>query len=377
MESPRGRAVAPGAPTVGIEEEFLLLDPRTGSVAAVAPEVIALAAAPHVVTSEIMRYMVETRTPVCLTLEEVRRGLVGARLSLARAASARDVVGVAVGVPPRGLPRDATVTETPRYAELLRLFPDRVRTSGTCSCHVHVGVANRRLGLQVLLRLRPWLPTLLALAAASPVWEGRDSGWASRRFPLMARWPTVRPPPDVGSVEAYDAEVRAAVSSGLALDARSVYYLARLSPRYPTVEVRVADVCLTVDHAVAYAGLVRALVATALDDARRAVPLVPVPDAVLLESCWSAARRGLAGHLRDPRSGARVPTPAVVEGLLDRLRPELAARDEETLVVPTIERLVDAGGGAALHLRLLRTAGNDPSAYARALSELTCPEPSS
>lgn len=282
------------APTVGVEEEFLLLDPRSGSVAAVAPEVIALAGAPHVVTSEIMRFMVETRTPVCLSLDEVRTGLVGARLRLSRAAAAHDVLSVAVGVPPRGLPPQLMVTATPRYAELLRRFPDLTRTSGTCSCHVHVGVASRRLALQVLLRIRPWLPALIALTAASPVWEGRDSGWASRRFPLVARWPTVRPPPAVCSVEEYDAQVRAAVSTGLALDERNVYYLARLSPRYPTVEVRVADACLTVDHAVAYAGLVRALVATAVDDAHRAVLPLHVPDAVLRESCWSAARVGLA-----------------------------------------------------------------------------------
>jgi carboxylate-amine ligase len=373
VESPGGRDVAGGAPTVGIEEEFLLLDPRTGSVAAVAPEVIALAAAPHVVTSEIMRYMVETRTPVCRTLGEVRTGLVRARHRLAGAASAHDVVGVAVGVPPRGLPREVMITEAPRYAELLRRFPDMARTSGTCSCHVHVGVANRRLGLQVLLRLRPWLPTLLALSAASPVWEGRDSGWASRRFPLTARWPTVLPPPDVCSVEAYDAAVRAAVSSGLALDARNVYYLARLSPRYPTVEVRVADVCLTVDHAVAYAGLVRALVATAVDEAQRAVPPLRVPDALLLESCWSAARRGLGGHLRDPRNGERTPSPTLVADLLELVRPALGAGGDEAVVVPSIEQLVDEGGGAALHRRLLRAVGT-PAAYVRALSELTCPQ---
>jgi carboxylate-amine ligase len=372
VESPGGPAVALGPPTVGVEEEFLLLDPRTGSVAAAAPEVIALAAAPYVVTSEIMRYMVETRTPICLTLDEVRTGLTGARIRLAGAASAIDVVSVAAGVPPHGLPLEVMITETPRYAELLRRFPDQAPSSGTCSCHVHVGVANRRLGLQVLRRLRPWLPTLLALTAASPVWEGRDSGWASRRFPLVARWPTVRPPPDVCSVEEYDAEVRAAVSSGLALDERNVYYLARLSPRYPTVEVRVADVCLTVDHAVAYAGLVRALVATALDEAHRAVPLLHVPDAVLLESCWSAARTGLAGHVRDPLTGERAPAPSVVEGLLDLVRPTLGGWGDQVVVVPAIEQLVEVGGGAELHRRLLRSVRTPPT-FARALSELTCP----
>lgn len=363
-------------PTVGVEEEFLLLDPGTGSVAPIAPDVIALAAAPHVVTSEVMRFMVETRTPVCLNLDEVRTGLTGARCRLVRAAAAHDVLSVAVGVPPRGLPLEPMVTDTPRYAELLRRFPDLARTSGTCSCHVHVGVANRRLALQVLLRIRPWLPALLALTAASPVWEGRDSEWASRRFPLVARWPTVRPPPAVSSLEEYDAHVRTAVSTGLALDERSVFYLARLSPRYPTVEVRVADVCLTVDHAVAYSGLVRALVATAVDEAHRAVPPLHVPEAALVESCWSAARLGLDGHLRDPLTGEHLHTPAVVEGLLDMVRPTLSAWGDEAVVLPTLARLIEVGGGAALHRRVLRSV-DTPSAFAQGLSDLNCPEMSS
>jgi carboxylate-amine ligase len=365
----RHAAGTPGAPTIGVEEEFLLLDPRTASVAPEAPDVIASAAAPGVVTSEIMRFMVEIRSPVCLTLDELRAGLVAARARLGRAAVAHDVLDVALGVPPRGLPREALVSDLPRYIELARRFPGPARSSGTCSCHVHVGVANRRLGLRVLLRIRSWLPALLALTAASPVWEGRDSGWASRRFPLVASWPTARPPPAVCSVQAYDARVRRAVSTELALDDRSVYYLARLSPRYPTVEVRVADVCLTADDAVAYAGLVRALVATAVDETRSATPLVHVPDAVLLGSCWSAARRGLAGTQPDPRTGERVSTREVIGGLFDRVRPTLEAWGDEA-VLPTLQRLVDHGGGAEVQRRVLRTAG-PPPAFARAVSALS------
>jgi carboxylate-amine ligase len=366
--------IAP-APTVGVEEEFLLLDPWTGSVAAVAPEVIALAAAPGVVSSEIMRYMVETRTPVCRNLEQVRAGLAGARRRLARAAAAHDVRSVAVGVPPRGLPAEVVVTETPRYSEMLRRFPDLVRTSGTCACHVHVGLANRRLALQVLLRVRPWLPALLALTAASPVWEGRDSGWASQRFPLVSRWPTARPPPAATSVEEYDAQVRTDVSTGLALDERSIYYLARLSPRYPTVEVRVADVCLTVDHAVAYAGLVRALVATAIDETSKAVPPLPVTEAQLRQSCWSAARLGLAGHLPDPRTGQQIPTPSVLEGLLELVHPTLGAWGDDSVVLPTLARLIERGGGAAIHRQVLHSV-DTPSGFVNALSELSCSQTS-
>ena len=151
-------------------------------------------------------------------------------------------------------------------------------------------------------------------------------------------------------MQAYDTQVRRAVSTGLALDDRSVYYLARLSPRYPTVEVRVADVCLTADDAVAYAGLVRALVATAIDETRSGTPPVHVPDAVLLGSCWSAAHRGLAGLQPDPRTGERVSTREVIGGLFDRGRPALEAWGDDA-VLPTLRRLLDHGGGAEVHRR--------------------------
>jgi carboxylate-amine ligase len=108
--------------------------------------------------------------------------------------------------------------------------------------------------------VRPWLPTLLALAANAPLAGGRDTGWASWRYREWARWPTARPPPVCASAAAYDAVVGDLVRQGAALDEPSVYFLARLSPRYPTVEVRVADTCLAVDDTVLLAGLVRALV---------------------------------------------------------------------------------------------------------------------
>ncbi len=362
----------PTPPTVGVEEEFLLLHPHSGDVTPVAHAVIERAATPYRVTSEIMRFMVETRTPVCTTLDDVRASLQDARLRVARAARAHGATVVAVAVPPRGFPAAPPVTHEPRYAELLRLFPEQTRVSGTCSCHVHVGVADRQTGLRIVHAIRPWLPVLLALTAASPVWNGQDSGWASRRFPLVATWPTARPPPRVRTVAEYDARVRAAVASGLALDARSVYYLVRLSPRHQTVELRVADTFLTAEQAVAWAGLVRALAAVAVDGSRRLATDRQEPDVALLRACALAARNGLDGHLPRPGSGASVPTVALVTELLDLARPVLTSWGEEEVVVPALERIVADGGGAAVHRRVLRATG-DPGAYVRALARLTCP----
>ena len=136
---------------------------------------------------------------------------------------------------------------------------------------------SRDLGVQVLARLRPWLAPLLAVTANSPIVGGHDTGWASWRYPIQSRWPTAVPPAVWPDAAAYDTAVRRLIGQGAALDERSVCFLARLSPRYPTVEVRVADVCLDAGTAVLLAGLTRALVATALAEARRGTPAAAPP----------------------------------------------------------------------------------------------------
>ena len=130
-----------------------------------------------------------------------------------------------------------------------------VAEAGTCACHVHVGVPSREVGVQVLARLRPWLAPLLAASANSPIAGGHDTGWASWRYVIQSRWPTSVPPAAWPDAAAYDAAVRRLIGRGAALDERNVYFLARLSPRYPTIEVRVADVCLDTGTAVLLAGL--------------------------------------------------------------------------------------------------------------------------
>jgi carboxylate-amine ligase len=243
-------------------------------------------------------------------------------------------------------------------------------TNGTCGCHVHVAVPTRQLGVEALLRLRRWLPALVALTANSPIWQGRDTGWASQRLVFTSRWPTAVPAPPVWSADEYDHLLEAAVSAGDALDTRSVYFLARLSPRYPTVEVRVADVSLTADETLCYAGLVRALVTTAVDEALRCRPVAFVPQAALRESCRSAAHAGLAGTLVDPQTGDRVESWQLVDELVEHVRPRLRAHGDEALVVPVLDRLRVVGGGADRQ-RQLFTAASSPTDFVTALAETT------
>ena len=378
VDSPRPsdeeRAALEGAatagPTIGVEEEFTLLDPATGVVVPGAADVIRECDDPVGVGAESMRFMVETRTPVCHSLREVRDALRMSRHRVVEVAQRHRAVVVATGVAPFGMPDPPAITAEPRYVELNRRFPAAMSTAGTCGCHVHVGVPTRQLGVEVLLRLRPWLPVLVALTANSPIWQGRDAGWASQRTVLTSRWATSVPAPAVSSVEEYDALLDAAIGSGDALDVRSVYFLARLSPRYPTVEIRVADVSLTADETVCYVGVVRALVATLLDQARRGLPDPGVGQELLLQACRTAARAGLDGDLTDPRTGRGVPAWDLVDRLVAMVQPSLCAHGDEAVVLGALDRIRRGGGGAQRQRRLFGASAS-PGAFVASLSETT------
>jgi carboxylate-amine ligase len=155
--------------------------------------------------------------------------------------------------------------------------------------------------VQVLARLRPWLAPLLAITANSPIAGGHDTGWASWRYAVWSRWPTATPPEAWPDAAAYDAAGRRLIGQGAAIDERNIYFLARLSPRYPTVEVRVADVCLDAGTALLLAGLTRALLATALAEARRGALAAAPPTRQVAVSLAAAAGTGWAAV--DPVTG--------------------------------------------------------------------------
>ena len=172
----------------------------------------------------------------------------------------------------------------------------------------------------------PSLASLLAITVNSPIAGGHDTAWASRRYPLWSRWPTATPPAVWPDVAAYDAAIRGLIDRGAALDEQGVYLFARLSSRYPTVEVRVADVCLDVGTAVLLAGLTRALVATALAEARRGTPVATAPWASA--ALVAAARHGLTGAGVDPFTGQTVDARSLRWRLLDHVHAALSDRDD-------------------------------------------------
>ena len=357
--------------TLGVEEEFLLLDPHSGENVPLAGKVLgALGDAVRGQSRlEFRHSMVEMVTPVCTGLAELRDHLVIHRRAAATAAADAGARLVAVGATPVA---EASVepTENPRFHEIARHYGPIAADPAVCGCHVHVGVPNRALAIEVSNHLREWLPVVQALAANSPLHLGADTGYASWRNAQLQRWPALGPAPHADSAEDYDRLIAALVESGTMLDDSMVLWYARPSATFPTVEIRVSDVGATVDDAVLIAGLLRALVATIRDEIADGRPAHRIPDELLRAAHWNAARTGLAGTLLDLRSLRARPAWRLVDDLVAFVGPALRRQSDSDLVEAQLTRLREDGTGADRQRQILR-AGHGTGAVLDRLAELT------
>jgi carboxylate-amine ligase len=342
--------------TVGIEEEFLLVDPSGGKPRATATAVLGATENSRTdVEAELQLQQIETGTRPCRSLDDLEKQVRAARREAAGAARSSGVEIAAIATSP--LPVEAELTPTPRYEHMARRFGMTAQEQLTCGCHVHVGVESDEEGVAVLDRIRPWLAPLLALSANSPFWQGEDSGYSSYRSQVWARWPSAGVTDLFGSAAAYHDTVREMVASQTVLDHAMVYFDARLSQRYPTVEIRVADVCLRPEDAVLIAALVRALVDTAAADWTAGREPNPVRTEVLKLATWRAGRSGLDETLIDPTTLRPAPARAVLEKLRAHVRDALEANGDHTEVVQLHDALLQRGNGAQLQRAVYRRTG--------------------
>ncbi|GAA1581438.1 glutamate--cysteine ligase [Streptomyces globosus] len=347
--------------TVGVEEEYVLLDPLTRLPVARAEDVrvgagLALMVDEGEVQHELLQAQVEVATPVCSDLEEVGGHLLRLRHAVGSAAeelgcrlATSATVPLRDGVPP-------AITQETRYLKMreeARRLVDEQLINGM---HVHVGVPDRETGLAVINRLRGWLPTLLAMSANSPMWDGRDTGFASWRTLVFGRWPVAGPPPYFPTLADYELRVDALQEAGLIADRGQLYWHARLSERYPTVEVRCLDVQLDAVDAVLLAGIVRALVTTAIAEEKAGAPQPQCTQELLQASMWHAARHGLGGALMDP-DGRRHSAGDVLCMLLQHITPALEDAGDLREVSGLLHRLLQQGTPADRQRRALAEGG--------------------
>lgn len=341
-------------PTIGVEEEFLLVDPESGAPLPRNRDVADHAAQLGLdLQLELTSCQIETATDVAHTADELNTSLVRLRRTAADAADQAGARLLAAGLPPT-LPHDFPITDTPRYRDIGDRFGMIAHEQGICGCHVHVAVPDRDAAVAVSNRLRPWLPALLALTANSAIYRNADTGHSSWRSVLWARWPSAGPPPHFDSAAEYDAAVQMLVQSEVIRDDGMVYWDVRPSADFPTVEIRVADVPATVGETVLLAALARAAVMTALAEEDRGNPQPTVDAWTLKAAYWKAARDGLDGHGVDLRSNTAAPVQTLLQNLVDWVRPALEVAGDEDLVHRSLTAVVEHGNGAMRQRRAWR-----------------------
>ncbi|SDM25647.1 carboxylate-amine ligase [Nonomuraea jiangxiensis] len=345
-----------GAISVGVEEEFHLVDLDT-RLPAVRAQTLLESLPQERFTEELHRSMVESNSAPFHALDDLARDLCVMRQTLTRRAHELGLGIMAAGSAPLVDMERLKVFPEPRYEQMLSDFQQLVREQLICGTHVHVEARDRDLAVVVAHRLAPWLPSLLALSASSPFWDGADTGYASYRTLVWQRWPTTGPLARFDSAADYDAMVAELIQSGVIADAGMIYFDVRPSDHLPTLELRIGDACPRVQDVVLIAGLYRALVARELAAARNASP----GDEVLLEAAraatWQAARSGLEGELVDPVEGVPRPAADVIKRLVHGLRPQLEAAGDWELISELSREALGRGGSAAQQRRAFGERG--------------------
>ncbi|MEU0335185.1 glutamate--cysteine ligase [Streptomyces sp. NPDC006193] len=341
--------------TVGVEEELLLVDPDSGDPKALAAAVLARAEQDDpeqdVFEKELFGQMLEFATHPQSDMASLGEEIARCRKEAARHAGEIGCGVAALASSP--LPVSPSLSMNERYRWLAERYGVPTREQLVCGCHVHVSVESDEEGVAVLDRLRPWLPVLRAISANSPFWQGRDTGYGSYRSRVWNRWPSAGPTELFGSPERYHRRVADMVATGVILDEAMAYFDARLSARYPTVELRVADVCLSAETAVFIATLSRALVETAARDWRAGRPAPDHSVSVLRLADWQAARYGLEGELLDPVTLRQRPAEKVLRSLLEHTGDALTATGDAERAEQAVADLVRHGNGAREQRRLM------------------------
>lgn len=334
--------------TVGIEEEYQLVDPGTGALRSRASELRSEDWTGELV-AELQETTVEIGTPVCESVADALAELQRLRLQAATVAGAHGLAIVAAGLHPFSEWHGHARAPLERYRRIEDRYGRIARDEHIFGMHIHIAVPEGVDRLPIINIARHYLPHLLALSASSPFFEGDDSGFDSFRTILWRRWPNSGIPPRFDSQAEFDRYVETLMDAGVMADPWNVYWSVRPHPEFPTLEFRVTDVCPSLQDAAAIAALARSIVHAAvtgaLTDAKS--DLSPAIEQELLRiNEWRVARDGLSSRIIDAATGAgHQPMATALRQLLDRVS-RSAAELGDTDSLAHLETLLERGNAA-------------------------------
>ncbi|GCE11190.1 carboxylate-amine ligase [Tengunoibacter tsumagoiensis] len=305
--------------TLGIEEEFQMVDKQTGQLASQVHTIIeqGLPFFGEQIKPEMLQSMVEIITNVCPNITALRLDLQQKTQKLAQLVDAQGLALISAGTHPLAHWRDQKRSRHIRYEELDEEFQDVGRSILICGLHVHVGIDRHELAVPLMNQLRTWLPHLLALSSNSPFWIGHHTGIKSYRAVVWKRFPRSGIPNPFSSTLEYDRYVQNLVQTGCIDNAKKIWWDIRPHPFYNTIEFRVCDMPATIEDAIAIAALCQALVAKLTWLYEKNITTYVLSDHYIEENKWRAARYGLDAEVVDFIQGRRLSMRDAIHEVLD------------------------------------------------------------
>ena len=317
--------------SLGLEEEYLLVDMATRDLVSDPPADLlqqCIAETDGRVSPEFLRSQLEVKTSVCVSVAAMRRELGALRRKVAEISANFGIAPVAVSTHPFAhAPHRPQPTDQERYADIAREVQGGARRMMICGMHVHVGLEDDDLRVDVMNQLSYFVPHLLALSCSSPFWEGENMGMQSFRLMLLSSLPRTGLPDPFESYGEFRRHLDALVRNGLIEDTTKIWWDIRPSSRYPTLETRVFDCCTHLDDAVCLAALNLSVVRMLYRLRRENKSWRRYPRMLIAENRWRAMRFGSDGSLLDLARGELVPFGELLEELLAIVRDDAIALD--------------------------------------------------
>ena len=358
--------------TVGIEEEYMLVNPEDGDLACKVPRALMPAMRKRLgkaVSPEFLQSQVEIGTPVCKSVREARRALAELRAGVAEVAAEHDLAIIAASTHPFADATDQRITRKERYKMLAEDLQAVVRRLLISGMHVHVGVEDNDARIDLMNQASYMLPHFLALSTSSPFWRGMNTGLKSYRLSVWNEMPRTGLPHPFETFSDFQRHVAVLVQAGVIEDATKIWWDLRPSARYPTLEMRIADLCTTLNDAVCVAALfqcwLRRLHRLRLSNQRWR----QYSNWMLDENRWRAHRYGIDNGLIDFGRGAIVSYVELLDEILADTREDAEALDCVDEIAHARE-IVRRGTSAHRQLRIYRAARDDGLSQEDALAKV-------
>ena len=305
--------------TLGIEEEFQMVDRQTGQLSSHILTMLEKGAAQFgdKIKAEMLQSTVEIVSDICPNILAARLEMRQMRAMLLKLAEQEGLSLISAGTHPTGCWTEQIATPNERYIELEEQLQDICRAILIFGLHVHVGVENRELAISLVNQLRSWLPHLLALSTNSPFWAGRFTGIKSYRSVIWRPFPRSGVPEPYNSWSDYDHYVQSLIQAGIIDNGKKIWWDIRPHPFFDTVEFRICDMPATLEDTLALAALCQALVAKLTWLHKRGLGMHILPRYYVEENKWQAMRYGLDGEIIDFVQGRHVPMRDAIGEMLD------------------------------------------------------------